>query len=99
MQRDTGKGGSIAQAATVFTKAEETLFARRFSEGYDLKSDLKYMQWLHLNHPEKSDRDLNDSFLDVPPAEPSKFDTAIILSLSSPCAYNADHKKSKSLSL
>jgi len=55
------------------------------------------MQWLHLNHPEESDRDLNDYCLDVPPAKPLKLDTAIILSLSSPCAYNADHKKQISL--
>ena len=56
MQRDLENGDSIAQKAAVFTKSEEAHFATRFSEGYVLTSDPKYLRWLQLNHPEESDR-------------------------------------------
>ena len=35
----------------LFTVEQETLFAKRFEEGYDLK-DPTYVAWLKLNHPE-----------------------------------------------
>ena len=104
MPRGTENGDSIAQEAAVFTKSEEALFARQFSDGYDLTSDPKYLRWFQLNHPEESDKNLSDYFSDVPPAEPlqldtainlSSLDTAINLSPSSPFTsnckqYNAD---------
>jgi len=62
VQRDDGNGDNIAQKAAAFTEEEETLFARQFSEGYDLAPDPRYLQWLQLNHPEGSDRNLSDNF-------------------------------------
>ena len=36
-----------------FTADQETLFARRFEENYDVQ-DTTYIAWLKINHPEKS---------------------------------------------
>jgi len=50
-----------------------------------------YLQWLQLNHPEGSDRNLSDYFSDVPPAEPLQLETSINISLSSPYVSNSEH--------
>ena len=35
-----------------FTAEQETLFKRRFEEGYDVYIDKDYIRWINLNHPE-----------------------------------------------
>ena len=56
-----------------FTAEEETLFIRRYENGYDIP-DPRYVHWVELNHPE--DR-LVDLFPDVTPLEPLNMDLCL----------------------
>lgn len=35
-----------------FSKAEEELFQKRYTEGYDLTGDIRYNEWLQVAHPD-----------------------------------------------
>lgn len=46
---------SRQKRAVNFTEEEEELFQRRYENGYDLKHDEHYNEWISLNHPSISD--------------------------------------------
>ena len=39
-----------------FTIEEETLFERRYENGFDLATDSRYIDWLQLHYPEEANR-------------------------------------------
>ena len=39
-----------------FTVEEETLFERRYENGFDLTTDSRYIDWLQLHYPEEATR-------------------------------------------
>ena len=51
---------SEPSSESIFTTEEETLYARRYKEGYDLL-DPGYTAWLKINHPEVSSANLPTS--------------------------------------
>lgn len=42
----------VQEISTPFTVAERELFQKRFTEGYDLTCDHRYIQWLQVHHPD-----------------------------------------------
>ena len=90
LQSNTENSDSVI-AQAVFTEEEEICFVRRYSEGYDLAPDPRYLQWLQLNHPEENGRSISDYFSDVPPTEPLQLSTAADMSPSHTFVSKSEH--------
>ena len=43
---------SVDEQESPFTAAENALFEKRYTEGYDLTTDHRYNQWLQACHPD-----------------------------------------------
>ena len=43
---------SVDEQESPFTVAENELFEKRYTEGYDLTTDLRYNEWLRAHHPD-----------------------------------------------
>jgi len=87
----TSKGDSLNASGSShreFTDEEESRFARRYREGYDL-TDPRYSAWLKVNYPAEQcqEQELSQYFSDVLPLEP--VDMSAMESISSECE-NAD---------
>ena len=54
---------SQCQSELAFSDEETILFERRFEEGYDLKGDSRYNQWLNIHHPEETLISLLDNLM------------------------------------
>ena len=61
--------------ANTFIPEEESKFATRYNEGYDLP-DQRYLAWLQLAHPEEHGLELLGHFQDIAPLDPLDLSTA-----------------------
>ena len=49
---------SRQKKAVCFTEEEERLFQRRYENGYNLKHDQRFNEWISLNYPYDSSEDV-----------------------------------------